>query len=113
MSKIVTMATTVRTPIVDGHNETGKNFGVSCCSKQGRGWLKDRVDGRYRQVWLLPKPLPQVAIHYGGSHLQHEMSACLRPPHLLALDHPFATKELTADSAKLVAILRPERYRVP
>jgi hypothetical protein len=94
-------------------DETGKNSGVSCCSKQGRGWLKDRVDGQYRQVWLLPKPLPQVAIHYGGSHLQHEMSACLRPPHLLALDHPFATKELTADSAKLVAILRPERYRVP
>jgi hypothetical protein len=43
--------------------ETGKNSGVSCCSKQGRGWLKDRVDGRYSQVWLLPKPLPQVAIH--------------------------------------------------
>jgi hypothetical protein len=78
--------------------ETGKNSGVSCCSKQGRGWLKDRGDGQYRQVWLLPKPLPQVAIHYGGSHLQHEMSACLRPPHLLALDDPFCDQRIDRGS---------------
>jgi hypothetical protein len=40
-------------------------------------------------VWLLPKTLPQIAIHHGGSNLQHEMSATLRPTHLLFLDHPF------------------------
>jgi len=35
-------------------NESGKNSGVLCGSEQRRGWLKDRVEGRYREVGLLP-----------------------------------------------------------
>ena len=33
--------------------ESGKNSGVLCGSEQRRGWLKDGVEGRCRQVGLL------------------------------------------------------------
>lgn len=38
------------------------------------------------------------------------MSVALRPAQLLVLDHSFATRELTMDSAKLVANPRPGRH---
>jgi len=38
------------------------------------------------------------------------MSVAVRPAQLLVLDHSFATRELTMDSAKLVANLRPGRH---
>ena len=34
--------------------ESGKNSGVLCGSEQRRGWLKDRVEGRCREVVFLP-----------------------------------------------------------
>jgi len=45
-------------------------------------------------MWLLSKPLSQVAIHHSGSDLQHEMSATLRPAHLLLLHHPSSDQRI-------------------
>lgn len=48
--------------------EAGKLVGVSCSLQQRWDELKDPRDEQCRRLWLLPKPLSQVAIHRRGSN---------------------------------------------